>query len=116
MHGRVPWLESVATYDADAGTATLFAVNRSVDEPIELLANVRALGEAHLVGATTLYDSDIRAHNTEETPDRVVPRPLTDITAEEGVVRALLPPVSWSVIRLIKSPSGAPAVTPNPKE
>jgi alpha-N-arabinofuranosidase len=63
-----------------------------------------------------LCDPDIRAHNTEETPDRVVPRPLTDITAEDGVVRALLPPVSWSVIRLTKGSSGAPTVTPNPKE
>ena len=54
MHGHVPWLESVATYDADVGAATLFAVNRSVDEPIELLANVRALGRATCVEATTL--------------------------------------------------------------
>ena len=106
----------VATYDADVGAATLFAVNRSVDEPIELLANVRALGQGHLVEATTLCDSDIRAHNTEETPDRVVPRPLTDITSEDGFVRALLPPVSWSVIRLTKSSPSAPAGSPNPKE
>jgi len=116
MHGHVPWLESVATYDADVGAATLFAVNRSVDEPIELRANVRALGEGHQVEATTLCDSDIRACNTEETPDRVVPRPLTDITSEDGVVRALLSPVSWSVIRLTRSSPGAPAATPNPKE
>jgi alpha-N-arabinofuranosidase len=114
LHGHVPYLEAVATYDADAGAATLLCVNRSQDEPLQLDVDVRGLGDCRLVEATTLSDPDIRTTNTEEAPERVAPRTLDDVTTDEGRVRALLPPVSWSVIRLTTdarrstSPTDAP--------
>ena len=63
-------------------------------------AVVRALGDLRPAEATTLNDDDVDACNTENDTDRVVPRPLTDLTVEDGTLRAVLPPVSWNVIRL----------------
>ena len=99
-YGDVPWVEATATYDEDSGDVVLLAVNRAQDRPVELQALVRALGDLRPAEATTLHDDDVDACNTESDPDRVVPHPLTDLTVENGTLRAVLPPVSWNVIRL----------------
>ena len=93
-------MEATATYDEDSGDVVLLAVNRAQDRPVELQALVRALGDLRPAEATTLHDDDVDACNTESDPDRVVPHPLTDLTVENGTLRAVLPPVSWNVIRL----------------
>ncbi len=104
VHGHVPWVEATATHDEGSGEVTVLCVNRNLDEPVELRAVTRALGGCTVVEATTLTDADTTACNTEEQPDRVVPRPLTDVTVEDGVLKALLPPVSWTVLRLSTGP------------
>jgi len=48
----------------------------------------------------TLADDDLSAANTADHPDRVVPRPARDVAVDGGVLRATLPPVSWTAIRL----------------
>ena len=111
VHGFVPWVEATATHDEGSGAVTLLCVNRAVDQPVELSVTTRALGDCRVVEATTLSDEDLRACNTEEQPDRVVPAPLTDVTSEEGVLRVLLPPVSWTVVRLSTSRSSRSATT-----
>jgi alpha-L-arabinofuranosidase len=102
LHGDVPWVEATATYDEESGDVVLLAVNRATDRPVELRAVARAFGDLRPVDATTLHDDDTTARNTEADPERVVPRPLTDLTVEDGTVRAVLPPVSWNVIRLTR--------------
>ena len=102
LHGDVPWVEATATYDEESGDVVLLAVNRATDRPVELRALARAFGDLRLVEATTLHDDDTTARNTEADPERVAPRPLTDLTVEDGTVRAVLPPVSWNVIRLTR--------------
>ncbi|MFI7632921.1 alpha-N-arabinofuranosidase [Nonomuraea sp. NPDC049400] len=95
-YGEVPLVHAVATH-SEEGT-TLFAVNRSTDGPLSLELDARALGGARIVEATTLTHPDVYARNTAEDPDRVAPRPNTDV--EHDPARVLLPPVSWNVIRL----------------
>ncbi|MEV4472481.1 alpha-N-arabinofuranosidase [Nonomuraea sp. NPDC049504] len=95
-YGEVPLVHAVATHDAD-GT-TVFAVNRSVDGPLSLEIDARALGAVRVVEATTLTDPDVYARNTADEPDRITPRPNRDV--EQDPLRVLLPPVSWNVIRL----------------
>lgn len=97
--GDVPLLEAVATLEEDTGELTLLCVNRSVTRTLRLEAVVRAFPQAAVQWATALHDDDPTAHNTEQAPDRVVPRPL-DATVEDGVLHADLPPVSWAVVRL----------------
>ncbi|GAA2108783.1 alpha-N-arabinofuranosidase [Actinomadura alba] len=125
--GEVPALHATATRDED-GAVTLFAVNRDLERPLDLTANVRALGAYRVVGHQVLSDADRLARNTAAEPDRVRPRTVTGTAigtaigtatgtaigtaigtatdtatgavAEVGLLRAKLPPVSWNVIRL----------------
>ncbi|SEG91396.1 alpha-N-arabinofuranosidase [Nonomuraea solani] len=96
LYGEVPLVHAVATH-SEEGT-TLFAVNRSTDEPLSLEIDARALGGVRVVEATTLTDPDVYARNTADDPDRIAPRPNPDV--EPDPLRILLPPVSWNVIRL----------------
>jgi len=100
--GVVANVNAVATIDA--GGASLFVVNRSLDTDVQLEIDISTLGsdlsvtEAHL-----LADEDIRAANTLEDPHRVTPkRPATRV--ERGALNLTLPAVSWTAVRLSRIP------------
>ncbi|GAB3459824.1 alpha-N-arabinofuranosidase [Streptomonospora sediminis] len=99
-YGAVPAVDAVATYDPEAGEAAVFAVNRSTDESAELDVDLRGLSADRVISCLTLHDDDVYAANTRERPDRVVPRDNTDVRLEDGRLRAVLPPVSWTVLKL----------------
>jgi alpha-N-arabinofuranosidase len=105
-YGDAPVIHSVATYDEESGDVTVFAVNRHLDEPVELAIGLRALPGYEVVEHLVLADKDVHAVNTQSQPGRVVPRPYEPNKSERGAVPALLPPVSWNVIRL-KAPKEA---------
>jgi len=100
----VPVLHAVATHDEETGATTVFAVNRSVDAPLALSADTRALGSVRLVEASSLAGDDPYARNTADDPDRVSPSPNPSAVVDGGTLRALLPPMSWNVIRLSSRP------------
>jgi alpha-N-arabinofuranosidase len=103
--GEVSLLDAVATRD-DAGTV-LFVVNRSLDAPVQLAVGTQSLGRVSVVECLQLADDDRLASNTAADPDRVRPRsvPLAP-PDEDGQLGVLLPPVSWTMVRLAE---GAPA-------
>jgi alpha-N-arabinofuranosidase len=104
-YGDVPVVDAAATHDAATGDVVVFAVNRHRSAPVSLQVDTRPFGDVAPVEAWTLHDPDPTATNTEQAPDRVVPRPLsTQLTG--GSMRVELPPVSWSAVRL--SPRAAP--------
>ena len=45
-------------------------------------------------------DHGLTATNTAEHPDRVVPRPTDRVEVTDDVLRATLPAVSWTAVRL----------------
>lgn len=98
--GEVPVLDAVATWDAEAEEAAVFAVNRSQHGPLVLDVDVRALPVTAVREALTLADDDRAARNTAEQPDRVVPRPNRSAELTDGRLRVELPPVSWTMLRL----------------
>ena len=97
--GDVPALHATAVQGED-GTVTLFAVNRSLTDALELHATVRAFGKPRILEHSVLSDPDFEARNTADEPDRVRPRPVGTSAIEDGVLHAMLPPASWNVIRL----------------
>jgi alpha-N-arabinofuranosidase len=48
----------------------------------------------------TLSDDDPEATNTADHPDRVTPTRLPDVKTADGRVTAVLPALSWNMIRL----------------
>ena len=98
-YGEVPLLHATAVRDA-AGAVTVFAVNRGQHDALPLEADVRALGLERVVEHSVLADADPEARNTLAEPGRVAPHPGEGTRLADGVLRAVLEPMSWNVIRL----------------
>ncbi|MGN9909230.1 arabinosylfuranosidase ArfA [Phytohabitans sp. LJ34] len=100
-HGEVSLVDAVATYDAESGDVVVFAVNRDQSDPVELTVDLHLFdGERRLAEAWTLADDDIRATNTVDEPDRVTLRAAEAVSVDGAALRVVLPPVSWSAVRL----------------
>ncbi len=99
--GAVASVNAVATVGDDG--ASIFLVNRSVTEEVDVEVDISALGadlvvdEAHL-----LSDQDIYAANTLDHIDRVRPTDAA-ATLRAGVLRVRLPAVAWAGIRLVET-------------
>jgi alpha-L-arabinofuranosidase len=98
--GEVPVVDATAVYDEESGDVTLFAVNRDQHEPVALDVDVRSLPKLTIGEHVTLSDDDPEATNTADHPDRVTPTRLPDVKATDGTVTAVLPALSWNMIRL----------------
>ncbi|MFC0534027.1 arabinosylfuranosidase ArfA [Phytohabitans kaempferiae] len=101
-HGEASVVDAVATHDEEIGDLVVFAVNRDQTESVELTVDLHLFGgEPRLAEAWTLTDDDLRATNTQERPDRVVPRPTAGASVDGATLKVVLPRVSWSAIRLV---------------
>jgi alpha-N-arabinofuranosidase len=104
-YSRVPYLETAAVYDEEKEKLTIFAVNRSIDEPFDLEADMPGFENFRLIEHTTLHHHDLKAVNSA-TQERV--RPLVQPGGVPDKVRGgtgfriRLPPASWNMIRLGK--------------
>jgi alpha-N-arabinofuranosidase len=104
-HGSVPFIDAIATHDRDSRQTVVFVVNRSIDTAVELNADFRAVQARSLIEALTLADADVYATNTEQLPNRVIPKALDGAALTDGFLHAVLPPVSWSMLRVSDSSS-----------
>jgi alpha-N-arabinofuranosidase len=100
----VPYLKLAAVHDEHAGSLTLFALNRSLDEALSLEVTARGFPGLAVAQALALHDRDLDAANTKEEPERIRPAPLERVALEGDRLRAMLPPASWNVVRL--APAG----------
>jgi alpha-L-arabinofuranosidase len=100
QYGEAPVVDAVATHDEERGELVVFVVNRHPVDDVRLSVDLHAFPGARLEAATMLADDDWRAANTQEQPDRVRPRQHPDASVEDGALRAVLPAISWNVLRL----------------
>jgi alpha-N-arabinofuranosidase len=100
---HVPLLEAIAPIDDDAGTVTIFAVNRSQDGPLMMEANLHGMPGLRVTEHIVLESPDPHATNTADNPDRVVPHTNGSAKADNATLVAELPTLSWNVIRLTRS-------------
>jgi alpha-N-arabinofuranosidase len=78
----------------------VFAVNRDQREPLPAVIDVRSLPVLRVAHHTYLGDDEPSAANTQDAPDRVVPRTGAALPVDGGMVRMVLPPLSWNMIRI----------------
>ena len=97
----VPYLDAQAVLD-QKGHITLFAINRSLDEPLEMNLELRGFEGYHVEKHIVLTADDPKATNTEEDPDAVKPAENGNARCENGCVQAVLDSLSWNVICLSK--------------
>jgi alpha-N-arabinofuranosidase len=99
--GETPVVDGTATMDDETGIVTVFAVNRDQAEPATLTLDLRAMAGGVVGEHVAVFDENPDAVNTAADPERVVPRRLEDVQSEAGGLTAVLPPVSWNMIRLL---------------
>ncbi len=106
VHGEVPWLESIATWNEAAGEVTLFAVNRSQKEELRVDVRMAGFGACRLIEHLVLASpADPKAANTRDHPQAVVPGRVEGARLENGragssTLSAVLQPLSWNVLRM----------------
>ncbi len=96
----VPYVEGIATVSDDKQTITIFAVNRNLKEAINIEGDCRDYADYRVLEHITLTSDDLKAQNTAENPDRVVPESNGNADLSDGKLSATLPKASWNVIRL----------------
>src|SRR5690606_769782 len=95
----VPYLESTAVYNEETEEVTIFAVNRHLQEGLELECDVRSFEGYRIVEHLEMHHSDLKARNSA-TEEKVKPTATGDAKIDGGMVTATLSPTSWHVIRL----------------
>ncbi|HSA80222.1 MAG TPA: alpha-N-arabinofuranosidase [Geminicoccaceae bacterium] len=96
----VPFLKLATVHDGTAGALTLFALNRSLDEPMPLEVVARGFTGLAVTEALQMHHPDLSATNTRDQPDRIEPATLAGVAVDGALIRATLAPASWNVIRL----------------
>ena len=94
-----PYLKLGAVAGEDGKTLTLFALNRSLDEPMPMQVVTAGFGTLRLREALQLHHTDLRAVNTRDEPDRVTPTVLHEVRIQSESVHATLVPASWTMLR-----------------
>ena len=101
-HGDAPYVDSVAIYDEEHGALTVFAVNKNLEEDIELNMDLRQFAGFELEEHILCTHDDLKAVNTEANPDNVKPVKYNGSKLEDGKLTSVLPKKSWNVIRFTK--------------
>jgi alpha-L-arabinofuranosidase len=99
-YGSVPVVDAAATYDGQSGGTSIFVVNRSMTETIELTVELPGLTDDATGSATTLSDDDVYAANTLADPKQDATHANESLTLSSGYATIAIPPVSWTVITL----------------
>ncbi len=97
VHPQLDYLLASVLYDEKSGRATVFALNCSTDEEMDLTVELRGLGMRKIAFASELQHRDLKATNTKSAPDTVAPHPHQKCALKESQLRATLRPLSWNV-------------------
>jgi alpha-N-arabinofuranosidase len=95
----VPTLTSAVVYNEQAGELAVFAVNRSLEHALPLTVNLHGFDPDCVIEWMTMHNADLKAVNTEEC-EQVKPALANGATLTNGAVHAILPAVSWNLIRI----------------
>jgi alpha-L-arabinofuranosidase len=96
-YAHLDYLLSSVLYDEKSGRATVFALNCSSDEEMELSVELRGLGIRKIVSASEMHHADLKATNTKTAPDTVKPRQHSGCSFAGSTLQAKLRPLSWNV-------------------
>jgi len=91
---EVPYLASSVIYNEETEEVLIYAVNRSLDEAMELDVSLEGFESVKLLEHTELYSDDLKAVNDKET-ERVCAR---SVAVEENAP-VMLKKHSWNMLR-----------------
>jgi len=99
-YSDVSVLDSVAVVNDDKGELTIFAVNRDMEDELNIYCELRGFGECKIIEHIILQSYNVKITNSKDNPFRIAPQVKNDAVIEERTLNTLLPKLSWNVIRL----------------
>ena len=100
-YDAVPIIDTAAVL-GDDNSVTVFVVSRDLKEDCLLDLDLRAFGKLRLKEHILLHHTDVKAVNTEEHPDTVVPAMGPGGTVDGGKAQIRVPALSWNVLRFAR--------------
>jgi alpha-N-arabinofuranosidase len=98
----VPFLDVVATYDAQEKRIAVFALNRDLESERELALSFDDITPSKVLACETVTGPDLKAFNTFENPNKVVTSKL-DAAKAGARMTVKLPARSYTVVHLAAS-------------
>ena len=95
----IPYLDVAAVENSD-GTVTLFAVNRHQTETLATEVSLQGYGAPRIVDHQEIRHQNLRAVNTADKPNEVVPVKGNGAAIDNGVLKVALAPLSYTMIRV----------------
>ena len=95
--GTVPYLETSVIHNPEKRTITVFAVNRSLDEEMNLSLSLEGFEGCEAVSHTELYCDDLKAVNREDD-EKVVPKEVAVSPVNGNEHTAVLKKHSWNML------------------
>ena len=92
-------IESVAVYNEEKDEVTVFAVNRDLEDDIELNADIATFEGYKVLEHITLTCDDLKAENGPDG-EKVHPQTMEGTKVDGRNLTGILPKASWNVIRL----------------
>ena len=100
-HGDIPHLLATAIFNPETGAVSLFALNRSAEDAMDVTLDLRGLGNSLIINsAIELHEDDLKKVNSKDAPDAVSPRDNTTASLHGTQFSARLKPLSWNVFAL----------------
>ena len=101
-YGDVSYLDSVCVWNEEEDALTIFAVNKSLEEDLEVSCNLRQFEGYQVKEHVVLSNDDMKAVNTEANPNNVIPESSQATKIDGGKLMTVLGKHSWNMIRLGK--------------
>ncbi|ABR34520.1 alpha-N-arabinofuranosidase [Clostridium beijerinckii] len=95
-------VESIAVYNEEKEEVTIFAVNRNLEEDIELTCDVRSFEGLKIIEHIALEHDNMKIVNSPKG-EAVTPKSVDRSNLVDGIITSSLGKASWNVIRLGKN-------------
>jgi alpha-N-arabinofuranosidase len=100
LYGDVQTVQTAATYQAEDGSLTVFALNCDMKEETEFSIDLRSFGNVEMTEHFIMDGPDLYAQNTFAVPDAVVPRSVAVMDVGPYFITKLSR-LSWNVFRFV---------------
>ena len=97
--GQVPYLDVAGTISAEDGKVSLFVLNRDLSKAHSIEVNWQDKAPARVLSASLLTGDDLKAFNSFDSPQKVVPRALEKPSITGGRAKFEVPARSYAVIQ-----------------
>jgi alpha-L-arabinofuranosidase len=96
----VPYVDASAVHNGEAGTVTVFVVNRHQTGAVDLDVRLEGFAGLRIIDHQVMTHDDLSATNTVDAMDRVAPRKGDGAEMTNDTLSVSLPPLSYQMIRL----------------